>query len=304
MENANNPEYLEKIKNQLVENLRRTAHAPSVQMQDVPRHSMGALSDEEDAELDDLDEDENKDVRMTQRRWEQRIERDNEYEESDNEDLDRANGVHRNGSTRPSFLDYRNSDAEANSGAAIPANGIVDNVVKSKELDDVVMEDVDRDLDPETEPRDVSSKPDEKETEQVNATSVPEPKETPAEAQDAPNSTEDSPKSEKPAAENGVETDKVEATKETDEAMNDDDEAKEKQPVETAKEPSVAPEAKSPPEPEKVDQDGDIDMDMPTSTEPAKEDGAEVKKEEAAAEKAASALPSAAAASPLNTVDL
>ena len=53
MENANSPEYLEKIKNQLVENLRHTAHVPSVQMQDVPRHSLNAMSDEDDAELDD-----------------------------------------------------------------------------------------------------------------------------------------------------------------------------------------------------------------------------------------------------------
>ena len=38
MDNANSPEYLEKIKHQVLENLRRTTQAaPSVQMQDVPR---------------------------------------------------------------------------------------------------------------------------------------------------------------------------------------------------------------------------------------------------------------------------
>lgn len=31
MDNANSPEYLEKIKNQVIENLRRTSFAPSVQ---------------------------------------------------------------------------------------------------------------------------------------------------------------------------------------------------------------------------------------------------------------------------------
>ncbi|KAI1827825.1 hypothetical protein F4861DRAFT_491360 [Xylaria intraflava] len=146
MENANSPEYLEKIKNQLIENLRRTAHVPSVQMQDVPRHSLGAMSDEEEAELDDLDEDENKDVRMTQRQWEQRIERDDEYEASDNEDLEKENGVHRNRNSRRTFQDYRNSDVEGDSGVATPANGNVDNIIDSKESDEVVMKDAEDDM--------------------------------------------------------------------------------------------------------------------------------------------------------------
>ena len=81
MENSNSNEYLDKITSIIIDNLRHTIPAPSVQMQDVPRQSLGAMSDEDDAELDDLDEDENKDQRVTQRQWEQRIERDNEYED-------------------------------------------------------------------------------------------------------------------------------------------------------------------------------------------------------------------------------
>ncbi|ROV93683.1 hypothetical protein VPNG_08860 [Cytospora leucostoma] len=92
MENANSTEYLEKIKNAVVENLKKTA-APSVQMQDVPRQSLG-MTDEDEALLDDLDEDENKDVRMTQRRWDKHVSRDDEYEESDDEEMAEANGVY------------------------------------------------------------------------------------------------------------------------------------------------------------------------------------------------------------------
>lgn len=95
MENANSKDYLEKIKIQVIENLKKTAHAPSVQMQDVPRETMVGLTEEEEAELDDLDEDENKDVRNTNRRWDQAITRDDELDESDDEDMNAANGISR-----------------------------------------------------------------------------------------------------------------------------------------------------------------------------------------------------------------
>ena len=39
MENANSKDYLEKIKIQVIENLKKTAHAPSVQMQEIGRAS-------------------------------------------------------------------------------------------------------------------------------------------------------------------------------------------------------------------------------------------------------------------------
>lgn len=125
MENANSYEYLEKIKIAVIENLKRTAHVPSVQMQDVPRQSMG-MSDDQEAELDDRDEDENKDVRMTQRQWEKRVERQDEYEESDDEDMARANGVYKPGGGTRTETNFRNvakedDTMEIDSGVATPA---------------------------------------------------------------------------------------------------------------------------------------------------------------------------------------
>lgn len=122
MENANSYDYLEKIKIAVIENLKKTAPVPSVQMQDVPRHGLG-LTDEEEAELDDLDDDENKDSRMTQRQWEKSVARQDEYDESDDEDIAQANGVHKvNGPPRRSIMDYRNphADIDMDSGMATP----------------------------------------------------------------------------------------------------------------------------------------------------------------------------------------
>lgn len=67
-----------------------------MQMTDVPRDSLlnGMDSDAED-EADDLDADMNPDDRNTQRRNDQRIARDDEFEDSDDEDLDAADGVMR-----------------------------------------------------------------------------------------------------------------------------------------------------------------------------------------------------------------
>lgn len=124
MENANSYEYLEKIKIAVIENLKRTAAVPSVQMQDVPRQSFG-MSDEQEAEMDDLDADENKDVRMTQRQWEKRVERRDEFDESDDEDMARANGVFKpNGHSlqETDFGHVNNDDTmEVDSGLATPA---------------------------------------------------------------------------------------------------------------------------------------------------------------------------------------
>ncbi|KAK7963604.1 hypothetical protein PG996_008701 [Apiospora saccharicola] len=144
MENANSPEYLEKIKNQLVENLKRTAHVPSVQMQDIPGNFGGTMTDEEEAELDDLDEDENKDVRMTERRWDKNVDKNNEYEDSDHEDMDRQNGVSRTSGPKR-FQDYPKSDGNDDSNAPTPVNGNEATVIKSKETDDTM------DVEPATE---------------------------------------------------------------------------------------------------------------------------------------------------------
>jgi histone deacetylase 1/2 len=127
MENANSRDYLEKIKNQVIDNLRKTAHAPSVQMTDVPRTTIMGGTDDDDAELDDLDEDENKDTRHTKRRWDLRVTRDDELDESEDEDESRANGVRpQNGvAKRRNIMDYQNantaaSDVEMDSGVVTP----------------------------------------------------------------------------------------------------------------------------------------------------------------------------------------
>jgi histone deacetylase 1/2 len=129
MENANSSDYLEKIKVQVIENLKKTTFAPSVQMQDVPREPMSGMTEEEEAELDDLDEDENKDSRLTQRRWDARVTRDDELDESEDEEESRIshmNGVRAQNGTkkRRNIMDYQNpnavSDMEMDSGVASP----------------------------------------------------------------------------------------------------------------------------------------------------------------------------------------
>jgi histone deacetylase 1/2 len=116
MDNANSPEYLKRITEEVVSNLRHTG-SPSVQMTDVPRTSLmnGMDSDAEDEE-DDLDADEHPDVRNTQRRMDQRIERDEEFEESDDEEIDEANGIRRQpGAVRQrniGIMDYKNPHAD------------------------------------------------------------------------------------------------------------------------------------------------------------------------------------------------
>ncbi|TEA20711.1 Histone deacetylase RPD3 [Colletotrichum sidae] len=128
MENSNSFEYLEKIKTAVIENLRHTQPAPSVQMQDVPRQPLpGGMTDEEEAELNDLDEDEHPDERMTQRRWEQRTNNEADFEDSDDEDMEQTNGITRpRNAKKRTFNDFRQPEAEeveAESGAPSPVNG-------------------------------------------------------------------------------------------------------------------------------------------------------------------------------------
>ena len=125
MDNANTKDYLDKIRNQVVENLKRTAFAPSVQMTDVPRNPLvDGMDDEADDVLDDLDEDENKDKRFTQRRFDQYVEKAGELSDSEDEDVKAANGVRRqpNATRRRNHANYRNLDADSglDSGMATP----------------------------------------------------------------------------------------------------------------------------------------------------------------------------------------
>src|SRR3569833_1525913 len=151
MENANSYEYLDKIKIAVIENLKKTAPVPSVQMQDVPRQGLG-MTDEEEAELDDLDDDENKDVRMTQRLWEKSVARQDEFDESDDEEMAQAHGLNYNGPPRRSIMDYRNPNAnyDVDSGAGTPArqpsptrSGAKDAAEEVNGSEEVTMEDAD-----------------------------------------------------------------------------------------------------------------------------------------------------------------
>ena len=126
MDNANSQEYLEKIKVQVIENLKRTTFAPSVQMTDVPRDP----DEDPDSMLDDLDEDEHKDQRYTKRRWDKYVEKDGELSESEDEDENESNGVRRQpgGRKRRNMMDFQNPDAvlddeDLGSGAVSPQRG-------------------------------------------------------------------------------------------------------------------------------------------------------------------------------------
>ncbi|KAH0555877.1 hypothetical protein GP486_006178 [Trichoglossum hirsutum] len=124
MENANNKEYLDKIKMQVIENLKRTAFAPSVQLTEVPRDPEG-MDDEADGLLDDIDEDENKDSRWTRHGWDKHRDKEGELSESDDEDEASKAGVRRQTtqSRRRNMMDYQNPmsvDAGADSGMATP----------------------------------------------------------------------------------------------------------------------------------------------------------------------------------------
>lgn len=126
MDNANTKEYLDKIRRQVAENLKRTAFAPSVQMTDVPRDPIvGGMDDEADEILDDLDEDENKDKRVTKRRFDQYVEKPGELSDSEDEEEGAANGVHRQPGAikRRNHVSYRDlevTDSGVDSGLATP----------------------------------------------------------------------------------------------------------------------------------------------------------------------------------------
>lgn len=126
MHNANSPEYLNKIKSSVIENLSRTKFGPSVQLTAVPPDIEG-LDDEADAMLDDMDEDENKDSRNTQRRWDKYVQKDGELSESEDEEENSRNGVLRQPGARRrrNIMDYQNPNAVPDmleSGAQTPAS--------------------------------------------------------------------------------------------------------------------------------------------------------------------------------------
>jgi histone deacetylase 1/2 len=100
MENLNSREYLEKIKTQVLSNLERTRHAPSVQMTDVGRGTT-EHQEEQDAMLDDQEADTiGMDQRHTQRQWERRVEHPGELSDSEDEDMGAQIGVRPSGKKR------------------------------------------------------------------------------------------------------------------------------------------------------------------------------------------------------------
>ncbi|PHH67337.1 hypothetical protein CDD81_102 [Ophiocordyceps australis] len=157
MENSNSREYLEKITAAVIDNLRHTGPVPSVQLQDVPRKPFGGITEEEEAELEDLDEDENKDVRMTEHRWDKRVQNDAEFEASDDEDMSRANGATRRHNNKRPFTDFNKGDNEAESGNATPRASKSnqdgkDNDQEEHDANDDTIEDVSAVQDPDKEP--------------------------------------------------------------------------------------------------------------------------------------------------------
>ena len=120
MDNLNSPEYLDKIKVKVLENLRRTNAAPSVQMTEIPDNPMMGEEDEEDV-LDDLDEDKEKDARWTERRWDKYKEKAGELYESDDEEQARKEGVRRQPGEERSRNQTNNRLSDAfDSGKASP----------------------------------------------------------------------------------------------------------------------------------------------------------------------------------------
>lgn len=77
MANQNTPEYLDKIKTRLFENLRMLPHAPGVQMQAIPEDAINDESDDEDKS--------NPDERISIRASDKRIAPENEYSDSEDE---------------------------------------------------------------------------------------------------------------------------------------------------------------------------------------------------------------------------
>lgn len=78
MANQNTPEYLDKIKTRLFENLRMLPHAPGVQMQAIPEDAINDESDEEEKE--------NPDERISIRASDKRITGDIEYSDSEDDE--------------------------------------------------------------------------------------------------------------------------------------------------------------------------------------------------------------------------
>ncbi|KAF2439964.1 hypothetical protein P171DRAFT_396020 [Karstenula rhodostoma CBS 690.94] len=123
MENANSADYLHKIKSSVIDSIRRTGK-PSVEaFTNIPDNppQLGGYDSDAEEEMNDLDADENPDVRSTQRQRDQQIEAEGElYDPSDDEDYKNGLGVRRQPGARRkrNIMDFQNPDADE--GAATP----------------------------------------------------------------------------------------------------------------------------------------------------------------------------------------
>lgn len=117
MENANSADYLHKIKSSVIESIRRTGK-PSVEaFTNIPDNppQLGGYDSDAEEEMNDLDADENPDVRATQRQRDQQIEAEGElYDQSDDEDYKDSLGVRRQPGEkrRRNILDFQNPNAD------------------------------------------------------------------------------------------------------------------------------------------------------------------------------------------------
>ncbi|GAA5959901.1 hypothetical protein JCM8115_004897 [Rhodotorula mucilaginosa] len=115
-EDLNTPEYLDKIKTQVFENLRHTGGgggAPSVQMQPIPRTPLD--------EDDDVDEDErDPDVRRHQTDTDRRIQRDDEFSDSEDE----GEGDRRDRQSHRRLSPRRRSTSRSRSASASAATAV------------------------------------------------------------------------------------------------------------------------------------------------------------------------------------
>ena len=115
MENANSKEYLNKILNSVVENIRKTG-TPSVQLTQTPADPMHpTLTEDYEEELNDLDADENPDTRVTQRQRDQQTTHDADLYDSEAEDEEykESLGVRRQPGQprRRNIMEFQNPDA-------------------------------------------------------------------------------------------------------------------------------------------------------------------------------------------------
>ncbi|KAF2737687.1 hypothetical protein EJ04DRAFT_510122 [Polyplosphaeria fusca] len=124
MENANSSDYLSKIRNTVIDNIRRTGKPSTEAFQPIPDNPLtrGMESDDED-EMDDQDADENPDQRVTQRQRDQQIEHGAEYyDPSDDEDYKNSLGVRRQPGhkKRRGIMDFQNANAADDDEAGTP----------------------------------------------------------------------------------------------------------------------------------------------------------------------------------------